>query len=121
VTKGSPVGVPLSIITTRPSPETVRIYLVGEVDLATAGQLRTALLAAIGSANPGAQVLVDLSQVDFLDAIGVGVLLRSRQAAGEAGLAFSVQNAQGIVPADRGLRAGGRCRPGHGRRYRYQT
>jgi anti-anti-sigma factor len=97
VTQGSPAGAALSIITTRPSPDTVRVYLAGEVDLATAGQLRVALLAAIGAAKPGAEVLVDLTRVGFLDAIGVGVLLRSRQAAQDAGVAFSVQNAQGIV------------------------
>jgi anti-anti-sigma factor len=97
VAQGSPAGVPLSIITTRPTPETVRVYLAGEIDLATAGQLRVALLEAIAAAEPGAEVRVDLTRVDFLDAIGVGVLLRSRQAAQDAGVTFSVHNPQGIV------------------------
>jgi anti-sigma B factor antagonist len=90
-------GTPLSIITTRPAPGIVRVYLAGEIDLATAGQLRTALSAVIAAAEPGTEVWVDLALVTFLDAMGIGVLVRSCHAARDAGLDIAVHKPRGIV------------------------
>lgn len=45
----------------------------GDVDIATAPAMRTRLLEAINSGVP--QVVVDLSDVDFMDSTGLGVLV----------------------------------------------
>jgi anti-sigma B factor antagonist len=45
----------------------------GELDVATAPELRTALVDAVASPLPG--VVVDLSQVSFIDSSGLGVLV----------------------------------------------
>lgn len=95
--EGSPAVVPLSIITTRPGPGTLWVYVAGEIDLATAGQLRGALLAVAAAEPPGARVRVDLERVTFIDAIGVGVLVRGHQAALGAGHELTVHNPRGIV------------------------
>lgn len=65
--------------------------MAGEVDLATAPQLREALLH---EAEEGTQnILVDLREVEFLDSSGLGVLVgvlkRMRERGGELALACS--------------------------------
>jgi anti-anti-sigma factor len=97
VTDGSRAAAPLSIVTAQPEAGTVRVHLAGEVDLATSGQLRVALLAVVAAAAPSTHVRVDLAQVTFIDAGGIGVLIRARAAAHRAGVGFSVHNPRGIV------------------------
>jgi anti-anti-sigma factor len=48
------------------------LHVEGEIDIATADLLRSALEAAL-SAHPG--LLVDMAQVTFIDATGLRVLL----------------------------------------------
>jgi anti-anti-sigma factor len=97
MTSGSPGDPQLSVITVRPAPEVVRVHVAGEVDLATAPRLQTALLAAVAAAAPPTEVQVDLAEVTFLDAVGIGVLVRGREAARRTGVGFSAYNAHGIV------------------------
>jgi len=54
-----------------------RFYVAvsGEVDLATAPELDTVLLAAV--ANNPAQIVIDLSDVSFMDSTGLGVIVRT--------------------------------------------
>jgi len=54
-------------------PPVVKVY--GEVDLATAPALDRHLAATIGTACP--DVVVDLGEVSFMDASGLGVLVRA--------------------------------------------
>lgn len=64
-------------------PGRIRLRVVGDVDLATADTLADALLRAVqGATGP---VEVDLSDVGFLDARGVAVLVRAGAAAGTHG------------------------------------
>ena len=49
----------------------VLVTVSGEIDIATAGQLRGRLEGPAGS---GQQVIIDFSRVSFLDAAGAGVL-----------------------------------------------
>lgn len=49
----------------------VLVTVSGEIDIATAGQLRARLAGAVGG---GQQVIVDLSRVSFIDAAGAGIL-----------------------------------------------
>lgn len=87
----------LSVSIVRPGPGVVRVHVAGDVDLATAPRLQTALLAAVAAAAPPAEVQVDLAEVTFLDAVGIGVLVRGRNAARSAGVGFSAYNARGVV------------------------
>jgi anti-sigma B factor antagonist len=63
----------------------------GDIDLANAGEFRAALVAAAGDGLP---VVVDLSDVTFLDAAGVGALAAGRRAAGGR---FRLVGARGVV------------------------
>ncbi|MEO6885246.1 MAG: STAS domain-containing protein [Jatrophihabitantaceae bacterium] len=59
------------------------IAVSGEVDLHSAPQLRDRLNAAL--AERGAAVVLDLSEVGFLDSTGLGVLVAARAAANDGG------------------------------------
>jgi anti-sigma B factor antagonist len=73
----------------------VVVALQGQVDLATAPQLAQAVA---GAAKQGSgAVVVDLTDVDFLDSAGVRALVESAQAAATAGVAVTVTGASGWV------------------------
>jgi anti-sigma B factor antagonist len=73
----------------------VVIALQGQVDLATAPQLADAVA---GATRQGAEtVVVDLTDVDFLDSAGVRALVESAQAAAATGVTVSVTGASGWV------------------------
>jgi anti-sigma B factor antagonist len=59
---------------------TVVVGVSGDVDLATAGALEEALGGAVGSA-----VVVDLSDVPFMDSTGLNALVNGRRAIVDAG------------------------------------
>jgi anti-sigma B factor antagonist len=80
-----------------PDGETVRIAAAGEIDMATTPQLKAVLLAAIEQPIPPRDVRIDLAEVTFMDASGIGVLISGREAARCRGLGFTVQNPQGVV------------------------
>ncbi|HEV7193309.1 MAG TPA: STAS domain-containing protein [Jatrophihabitantaceae bacterium] len=61
------------------------VSIVGEVDLASAGQLRSAGRAAVTAAESGAQIVLDIRGVTFLDSTGVGALVDIVNAAAEKG------------------------------------
>jgi anti-sigma B factor antagonist len=73
----------------------IRIGVAGEVDIATAPQLRRAFADAL-MARPS-MVQVDLSQVAFIDARGVALLAQARVAARRAGAGFVVHNPRPLV------------------------
>lgn len=68
---------------TQDQPDTTLICVTGELDLATAPELRETLRAAT-TASPG-QVTVDLRDVSFLDAAGLDVLIDTHQRLEDAG------------------------------------
>jgi anti-sigma B factor antagonist len=68
------------IATVAAAPPMVHMTVSGEVDLATAPVLLSALLKAIEEHHPRTLEL-DLAQVTFLDAQGVSALLRAHHAA----------------------------------------
>jgi anti-sigma B factor antagonist len=61
--------------------ETV-IAVRGELDIATAPQLRAALIEAIDT-HPGEELIVDLNGVEFIDSAGLGMLVGGRRRARE--------------------------------------
>jgi anti-anti-sigma factor len=66
----------------------------GEIDLFTCAGLRAAILAPLRS---GLHVTVDLAEVSFMDAAGVGELLAAKHEAALLALRLSLRNAAGIV------------------------
>jgi RNA polymerase sigma-B factor len=66
----------------------------GELDLASAPKLRTALLAAL--TGPGLDLVVDVSRVRFLDCTAMGMLLEVRRRAGEEQCTLRVTGASGL-------------------------
>jgi anti-anti-sigma factor len=96
MTDGLSTWPPFSAVA-RSDGETHRIHVVGEVDLATAPQLKITLLNAIEALAPPHEVRIDLAEVTFMDAAGVAVLIDGRDAAQCCGVGFTVENARGIV------------------------
>ncbi len=58
-----------TVIETEPE---VRLRVLGEIDLATVMRFRSALGEAF---ERGSRVVIDLRAVDFIDSVGVGVLI----------------------------------------------
>lgn len=59
---------------------------VGDVDLSRAASLRGHLVAAIGS-RPN-RLVVDMSDVEYMDSSGVATLIEAMQTAGDHGVGF---------------------------------
>jgi len=66
----------------------------GELDLASAPELRTALLAAL--TQPGRNLIVDVSRVRFLDCTAVGMLLEVRRHADREQCTLRLTGASGL-------------------------
>jgi anti-anti-sigma factor len=62
------------------------IWLDGEIDLATVGQLTAAFDQALASAP--SKVVLDLSAVTFVDSTGIGAIVGLRNATITAGIAL---------------------------------
>jgi anti-sigma B factor antagonist len=75
-------------IVTRLDPDagTTTVALLGEVDVLTVDQVRVALEEAL-AARPR-DIVVDLSDLDFIDSTGLGALIFGFQRAREAGIDF---------------------------------
>ena len=65
------------------------VSVVGEVDLSSSPALRRCLL---NNGPPGTAIIVDLSEVTFLDSIGLSVLLAGRKRAQATGGDLSLRN-----------------------------
>jgi anti-sigma B factor antagonist len=60
------------------------VSAAGDIDVATAPELRTRIYAEI-TANPGELVVVDLSETTFIDSSGLGVLVGALKQARQGG------------------------------------
>ncbi|RKQ87205.1 anti-sigma B factor antagonist/stage II sporulation protein AA (anti-sigma F factor antagonist) [Solirubrobacter pauli] len=78
---------PVFEIESREADGTVLLALSGELDLAGAPELDAAL-SSVREAGKG--LTIDLSELDFIDSSGLGVLVRFHNAAGTAGYEYSV-------------------------------
>ena len=63
----------VELVVSQLDPVTV-VGLIGDLDLAAAPEARSRLLAAVHEAGTPPLIVVDLLGIDFLDAIGLGVL-----------------------------------------------
>ncbi|MCU7826837.1 STAS domain-containing protein [Kitasatospora sp. DSM 101779] len=80
---------PVLGIAHRSGPGGVRVVAVsGDADMDTTDPLRTALRTAVGARPVPAAVVVDCSGLEFCAAAGLNELLRAREAALAAGIAF---------------------------------
>ena len=70
------------------------IHAQGDIDLATAPELRVAIDAAIQTGPRS--LLLDLSKVTFLDSSGIRVLVEAQRRADELGASFAID---GMSPA----------------------
>jgi len=72
------------------------VAVAGEVDLASSPGVESAIGAAVDAAG-ATGVVVDLSQVTFLDSSGINALLNGRRLAEGHGVGYVVVGAQGQV------------------------
>jgi anti-sigma B factor antagonist len=84
--------VPPLLEVVRHDAEVTRVRLRGEIDLAVADDLATALIGL-----DGATMEVDLSQLDFIDATGIGAMVRVNNHLRGAGHRFALTGAHGPV------------------------
>jgi anti-anti-sigma factor len=77
-------------------PGMARVAVAGEVDLATAPELRETLLGVLHAHGP-AVFDIDLAGVRFLDCTGIGALVAVRNAAVHAGCQVRICHPQPIV------------------------
>src|SRR5829696_8157825 len=78
---------PLFQVTRREDDGGVVLALSGELDLAGAEPLNTALAEARAAGRP---LTVDLSELEFIDSSGLGVLVRFNNVAMADGFAYTV-------------------------------
>jgi anti-sigma B factor antagonist len=64
------------------------IALKGELDLASVGEMESALSTATADERP--RVCLDLAALEFIDSTGLATIIRTHLAIGEAGGAFAV-------------------------------
>jgi anti-sigma B factor antagonist len=72
----------------KPDRERVTVRVLGEVDLATAGDVECPIRELLDSGFE--TVVVDLREVSFLDSSGIGVLISSHRYAQERGARLSI-------------------------------
>lgn len=77
------------------------VLVDGEVDVSNADQLRDAIDARLEAGT--ARVVVDLSDVPYIDSTGIGVLVGAAHRAGEKNVRFEVARPQRNVARVLGL------------------
>lgn len=78
------------------SQGTVRVAVVGEIDLSSSDALRVRLLSVLSTLHPH-RIEVDLAEVTFLDCSGLTVLVVLGRAAADAGCRLRITNPQPLV------------------------
>jgi anti-anti-sigma factor len=73
--------------------EAVVLLPVGELDLATAGQLEQVVVRELAGGPPA--LVLDLSRVSFMDSVAVGTLLRCEERARGDGQRFAINAGSG--------------------------
>ena len=76
---------------------TVVLALDGEFDITSRAELEEATLAAVTAAGSGGRVVVDLGAVGFIDSEAVAAIILGYRAAADAGCAYRLANARGLV------------------------
>ena len=84
-------------VSQRQDSKGIVIESIGEIDLTTAPQLKEYLMAAVNSPEKP-PVIVDLSQVDFIDSAGLALLVEARKKLSPEGRTLNVLLAPGRQP-----------------------
>lgn len=92
----------ISVDVREPSRRIALITVAGEIDYATAADVRQAVSEAINTIQP-TRILVDIAGVHLIDSTGVGILVVAYRICRQLGIEFSVRNQTDLV--DRVLRA----------------
>lgn len=79
------------LITESRGQSRVRLAPHGEIDVATVGQLRDAVIAALARSRPSA-IILDFRYVSFIDSMGIGELVRCQRAAEVSGSTLTLEN-----------------------------
>ena len=79
---------------TESSPDSLRVVVDGEIDIATVGDLVAGLEVAEASDAPA--IVLDLSNVSFLDSTGVSALVRGALRSSEHGNRLSVVSSPAV-------------------------
>ena len=72
-------------------PQPPQLILSGEIDIASADQLRAAGARALGSLGSQDTLAVDMSDVTFIDSSGLGALVSIRNAADASDQSISLR------------------------------
>lgn len=88
---------PLRVRVARERGGATVVVLVGELDLATAGGLRTRLATLAQDDPPPERVVLDLAGLDFVDASGISVLLSSQRALAARGSSLVLRTPSRMV------------------------
>lgn len=72
------------------------VLVSGEVDLAAGPAVDAAIAAALRTAGAGS-VMVDLTDVAFLDSTGISLLIKGRRIGDATGVGFRIRGARGLV------------------------
>lgn len=74
---------------------TIVLHPVGDIDLASAPDLDGPVSDALG--RPGDRLVIDLSEVGFIDSTGVSALVKARNRAAEVGKVVVLRNPRPLV------------------------
>lgn len=74
----------------------LRLAVTGEVDIASANELHDAVTVAVTDGH-AAQVIVDLADVTFCDAVGISAIIRARKTATAHAVTVVITNPRGLV------------------------
>ena len=88
---------------------TTRITPSGELDIASAPEFESAIAEA--TAEPGAELILDLRELTFMDSTGLRALAQTNARADEAGFALSAPRSIGTMTTWCGATAGGTHSP----------
>jgi anti-anti-sigma factor len=77
----------------------VRLEVLGELDLASAGPVRDGVLRCVDRLPPGSAAVLDLRATTYLASAGVGMVLEALARAGDAGVGLRVRTRDGTAPA----------------------
>ncbi|GIJ47978.1 hypothetical protein Val02_48640 [Virgisporangium aliadipatigenens] len=75
--------------------DTITVCVSGDIDLRTAAQLEDAFAGQTGGS--AATVVVDLTEVEFVDSAGINALLKGQRGAQSHGQAFRISGTRPLV------------------------
>lgn len=84
-------------ITANATDGTTVLRLAGELDVATADQLRERVGALLGKGTVIRQLVLDLAGLEFLDVTGLGAVLETRRKLAEAGATLTLRRPRPMV------------------------